>query len=215
MCLTSYRGVNGPWYSPVRAMGGATLAQYQQMAQQGLGIIYHGSSNGISTVTDGTSNTLLMSEYVYSRLNARDQGCWHWWVAGNTDTIATAMYPPNVAFGSLDGSPSDPFLYSNYADLAVISSSSNHPGGANHLFADGSVKFLKNTISSWQPAGNYGTTAGGVDGTGFPPQLTLANQTVIAGGSPTIGTYTFTGTLPVYQALSTRAGGEVISADSF
>ena len=45
---------------------------------------------------------------------------------------------------------------------------SNHPGGANFLFCDGSVKFLKETLN-WT----------------------------------------------VYQALGTRAGGEVISADSY
>jgi prepilin-type N-terminal cleavage/methylation domain-containing protein/prepilin-type processing-associated H-X9-DG protein len=215
MCLTSYRGINGPWYTPTRSMGGATPSQYQQMAQQALGILFHNSSIGMADITDGTSNTLLMHEYVYSRLNARDQGCWHWWVAGNTDTIGTAMYAPNVAFGPVDGTGSDPFIYNNYADLAVISSSSNHPGGANHLFADGSVKFIKNTISSWVPASTYPTTTTAQDGGGWPPQLTMINTTQLPGGGALIGTYVFTGNLPVYQALSTRNGGEVISADSF
>jgi len=207
MGLSSYRGVNGPWYSPVRNMTGATSAQYQQMASQALGIIYHGSAVPIAGVTDGTSNTMLMAEYVYSRLSTADQNCWHWWVAGNTDTIGTAMYAPNVAFsGPTMGGPGDPILYDNSATLAVISSSSNHPGGSNHVFADGSVKFLKNTISSWVP-GSTGQVPG------WPNQLSLTNT--FSNGSGTFGTYVYTGQLPVYQALSTRAGGEVISSDAY
>ena len=98
--LTSYRGINGPFYSPSRYLGrdGATAAQYQQMASQGMGVIYHGSSNGIDSITDGTSNTMLLGEYVYGRLDITDQNCWHWWTAGNADTIGTAMYAPNVAW---------------------------------------------------------------------------------------------------------------------
>lgn len=207
MCLTSYRGVNGPWYSPTRNMVGATPSQYQQLSSQALGILYHGSATSIAGVTDGTSNTLLMAEYVYSRLNQADKNCWHWWCAGNTDTIGTAMYSPNVGFGGALGSSGDPIVYPNSASLAVISSSSNHPGGANHLFGDGSVKFIKNTVQSWMP----GTT--GI-APGLPNQLSLTNTFAV--GSNTFGTYVISDMrMPIYQALSTRAGGEVISADAY
>jgi prepilin-type processing-associated H-X9-DG protein len=50
----------------------------------------------------------------------------------------------------------------------MVAASSNHPGGVNMGFLDGSVRFIKNSI-------NLGT----------------------------------------YAALGTRAGGEVISADSY
>ena len=206
MGLTSYRCINGPWYSPVRNMVGATSAQYQQMSSQALGIIYGGSATPIAGITDGTSNTIMVTEYVYSRLNTSDQNCWHWWCAGNTDTIGTAMFAPNVAFGGALGSNGDPILYDNAASLAVISSSSNHPGGANHLFGDGSVKFIKNTVNSWTP-GTSGIAPG------FPNQLSLTNT--FQNGSGTFGTYVVSGNMPVYQALSTRNGGEVISADSY
>jgi prepilin-type N-terminal cleavage/methylation domain-containing protein/prepilin-type processing-associated H-X9-DG protein len=209
MGLTSYRGINGPWYAPTRYLGrdGCTPAQYQQMAQQGLGILYHGSSNGIDSITDGTSNTMMLGEYVYSRLNTADQNCWHWWTAGSSDTIGTAMYAPNVAFsGPIGGAGNQEIDLSVRTDLAVVSQSSNHPGGANHSFADGSVRFVKNTVQSWVPS--TGSTV-----PGFPANVSITNTFSLAGN--TYGTYVFTGTLPVYQALSTRAGGEVISADAY
>lgn len=62
----------------------------------------------------------------------------------------------------------DPKCAQNVRRLGQFAFRSLHPGGANFAFADGSVKFLKETIN---------------------------NQT--------------------YQALGTRAGGEVVSADSY
>jgi len=210
MGLTSYRGINGPFYSPPRYLGrdGATAAQYQQMAVQGLGVIYHGSSNGIDSITDGTSNTMLLGEYVYGRLDVIDQNCWHWWTAGNADTIGTALYAPNVAFQGDPNSASNPEIdNATRNDLAVVSQSSNHPGGANHSFSDGSVKFIKNTVNSWVPGPNATLP-------GFPSVVSVTNSFTLATGQ-VYGTYVYTGNLPVYQALSTRAGGEVISADAY
>jgi prepilin-type processing-associated H-X9-DG protein len=80
-------------------------------------------------------------------------------------------------------------------DDMVTAASSFHPGGANFAFLDGSVRFLKESIDSWpfDPA------------TGRPRGVTYNAPFYFA--AP--------GSIHVYQALSTRSGGEVISADAY
>ena len=77
--------------------------------------------------------------------------------------------------------------------------SSVHPGGANFVFADGSVKFIKDTIEQWKidatTALPVGLTMGGPSGVQF--QLPQGTR------------------IGIYQALSSRDLGEVISADSY
>ena len=65
----------------------------------------------------------------------------------------------------------------------------------NFGFADGSVKFIKDSISSWSLP----------NGSNPPP--------IAPGGPP----YSLIGgsTMPVYQALTTCAFGEVISSDAY
>jgi prepilin-type N-terminal cleavage/methylation domain-containing protein/prepilin-type processing-associated H-X9-DG protein len=170
------------------------------------GIIFIFSNISMASITDGTSNTMFASERAHGRFSSGDLYCWNWWTSGNYgDTIFSTRYPMNPfnkvgTWCCQDGGP----------DSTVASAGSFHPGGANFAFCDGSVKFLKDSISSWPiqgaAAGGAVDLAGGgaLSGNGWPVGLSR-NST----------TYAFTFTLGmqvgVYQALSTRNGGEVIS----
>jgi prepilin-type N-terminal cleavage/methylation domain-containing protein/prepilin-type processing-associated H-X9-DG protein len=154
----------------------------------------------LADVTDGTGTTIVFSERAHGKLNASDQLYWNWWTSGNYgDTMFCTFFPPNP-FNKAENLYNDGW-HTNLdggCDAYVASASSYHPGGVNVAFLDGSVRFLKGSVDSWKndPAN------------GMPPGVTRSS-----------GTYVFTiapgAKVGVYQALSTRSGGEVISADAF
>ncbi len=104
----------------------------------------------ISAITDGTSNTMLAAEALPNTCN------WNSWSESNS-SVATTSIPMNQRTNTDRTNPGYCYGFR-----------SQHPGGMNAGFCDGSVKFLKNSL----------------------------NQNI-------------------YRAISTRAGGEVVSADSF
>ena len=158
---------------------------------------------GLASFTDGTSNTVMYSEWVkgsgsvpgrdglgpvyflpnkagsadYPTDAAFAAAClqinpnpntqawgWQgeWWAYGGT-SIYSHTIPPNRTACEYSDIGQD-----SRATMTLINASSLHPGGVNTLSMDGSVKFIKSTVS-----------------------------------------------IPVWYALATPNGGEVISSDSY
>jgi prepilin-type N-terminal cleavage/methylation domain-containing protein/prepilin-type processing-associated H-X9-DG protein len=147
----------------------------------------------IAGITDGTSNTLLYGEHAHSKISAAlgDYFGVNWWSSGDYgDTTFCSIFPPNYFSSDAQSKTIPDIVYqNNWSDTAT----SLHPAGCNFAFADGSVRFIKNSINSWNP------------------------RVIKTGGTgPCSVNFNLNGQLPgVYQALSTRNGGEIVSADQY
>jgi prepilin-type N-terminal cleavage/methylation domain-containing protein/prepilin-type processing-associated H-X9-DG protein len=145
----------------------------------------------LSEITDGTSNTFVFGEHLHAILAEVDRPGYHWWQSGFwTDNMFDTVYPINGHRKYLTQIINDGWWW-----VPMEATGSFHPGGANFALCDGSVRFVKETIATWStnsdgdPVGiAYGSCKEQMMGTARPQ---------------------------VYQALSTRAGGEVLSSDSF
>ena len=198
---TSYGGCQGMWSLSVLPTNGTPPGStYPARLSNMNGIIFSSSTVRIADVTDGTSNTVLFAERPHGKLPTSivtgETGTWqnyyHWWHSGYyTDAMCESYYPINSQFKGL------PFIPGSTDEDWAMTVGSFHPGGANVSFADGSVKFLKDSIQSLP----FNQTDGSVAG-------------FVYGG---VGLYTITpGTqLGVWQKITTRNFGEVISSDSY
>jgi prepilin-type N-terminal cleavage/methylation domain-containing protein/prepilin-type processing-associated H-X9-DG protein len=217
MHYTSYAGCAGPWGQSVSNLDitGADAASFAAFTANQKGTIFQYSNVSIGSVTDGTSNTLLAGEWAFGKLTPADQICYHWWTSANyMDTMFIAAYPPNPKVKVQGGSLSDDSPNPSNPGLFPSAASSFHPGGANFVYADGSVHFLKDTINSWPVSGYYPGSGGGAPfgATVYPTQMP---QLTYAPAPSRMYSLTPGYTMGVFQALSTRAGGEVISADQY
>jgi prepilin-type N-terminal cleavage/methylation domain-containing protein/prepilin-type processing-associated H-X9-DG protein len=181
----SYKGNSGTWFrnsrDPSLQREANGFFQRQQVIQP-------------AEVRDGLSNTILYGESTLGILS-EEEIYWEgptWSASWFGSTIFTSMYPINPQKKMPDVSAD------NLTHAYVGAASSEHPGGANFAMADGSVRFLKDSISSWtnDPV------------TGLPYGVTRTSGT----GSYVVGPEARPG---VYQALTTRSGGEVVSSDGY
>jgi prepilin-type processing-associated H-X9-DG protein len=209
MAYSSYGGMVGPWFVNTWSIPGyGARASHSQIKADQLGLFNACSDVRLASVTDGTSNTMLFAEHAHGMLQSADQPGWNWWDSGDFGgTLFTTMWPinpqrqiTNQVTGDLGG------------QIFMVSASSFHPGGANFAFVDGSVHFLKDSIESWplQPLGQD------LAGTALPA---AATATLAANGTDPFWDQIYTVTpsyrFGVYQKLSTRNQGEIISADSY
>jgi prepilin-type N-terminal cleavage/methylation domain-containing protein/prepilin-type processing-associated H-X9-DG protein len=199
MRYSSYAGNSGTWYNDIWANYYSPPTGNQQMN----GVFYAFSTTRLASITDGTSNTFMFAEHTRLIENTTEQICWHWWTSGNYgDTIFTSFFPIN---------PLKKLPYScqiTGIDPAVAAASSMHPGGANFAFMDGSVHFIKDSIQCWANNPNNTNTASNCNPPGLSVTTSSAGDTPIWVVAP--GTQ-----FGVYQQLSTRNGGEVVSSDQY
>ncbi len=133
-----------------------------------------GSVKGIRDITDRTSNTFLAGE------NSPNMNVALAWAAGNnaySSTVVPLNWFTKLKEGQIDNDGSvcnktdwnvSSAAHCYYNEFYFYGFKSYHPGGANFAMCDGSVKFIKQTISA-----------------------------------------------RVYNGLGTRAGGEILSADTY
>ena len=125
----------------------------------GDGIFYRNSKTRIADITDGTSNTLKVGErasrIAYSSWTGALTGCT---VAPNSPTnygdgTAAVLCLGHIGYAEDEHTPNNP-------RNRVEDFSSQHTGGVNFVFADGSVHFIPDSISPvvWSA---LGTRAGG------------------------------------------------------
>ncbi len=144
-----------------------------------MGTSKYGPTITLASITDGTSNTVMFSEFVRGRNDGgTSRGKWQIYTAGISGKSATpltnivAACNAATTIGSstkgrawFNQNTSEGGGYSHimtpnknacfFSDAGAskyicnISASSNHPGGVNVGFLDGSVRFFKDSVNSY------------------------------------------------------------------
>ncbi len=120
------------------------------IAADNRGVLFLNSAIRYEDVSDGASNTIFASE---KRNDGKDLG----WASGTRASLRNAGATPNanddakiqteagpVARSTLVGDAAAPDAVAKY----VGGISSRHAGGANTLFGDGAVRFMKDSVSA-------------------------------------------------------------------
>ncbi len=202
-----YSGNSGPWNANgfyINFTNG-TISADPSLGNYELGVICDQGRVSIASITDGTSNTMLFSENGHGFLS-RETG-----YAADTDfwddadpgiDLYEARFPPNM-YKKYQSPPTPSYWFTNNA-------MSFHPGGVNVSFCDGSVRFIKDTIDSWVINNPKQGLAAGTTQAPSPSPTSSGVAASYYGLTLSAGTY-----VGVWQRLSTRNGGEVVSSDAY
>jgi prepilin-type processing-associated H-X9-DG protein len=188
--FSSYAACTGSWF----AQSVPDVPFWDSINASNNGLVHLQSNRRLVDITDGTSNTFLLAERGHGLLAPPKRDTWHWWV-GPSRVMFTAEWPMNplkkLSNGSVDIGP----ILTGNPSIFLLSASSFHPGGCNFAFADGSVRFLKDSIDCWPLDPTTGDS------------LSLDAD---ARGVPFVKPGARVG---VYQRLASRDGGEIVSTD--
>jgi prepilin-type processing-associated H-X9-DG protein len=172
--FTNYVGCVGPRWYPLGAAANPTPArQYYQ------GLFWEDQSDiRFRDITDGMSSTLMFSERARGVYPTDEQPWFGWWASGYAgDTMFATTHPINAGIRVK-------VLNNSYDYLRMMGcASSLHPGGAQFCMADGSVRFISESLDSW-------------DLSDAELQQLWDSNTLVSRPK-------------LYQALSTRSGNEV------
>jgi prepilin-type N-terminal cleavage/methylation domain-containing protein/prepilin-type processing-associated H-X9-DG protein len=192
MVFTSYAGMIGSLPVIAQPLPSNGCAVPSALLFQCNGVFNDLAPIRFASVTDGMSNTVFVAEKAttilqeLNILNPQYAAQHGWWITGNWgDTLLTSLYPPN-ACDKVAGASMTAWMNS---------ASSMHPGGLNTLMGDGSVRFVRDSIQSWP----FSRLSGNPAGASQNAQGAWVNL-------PPAG---------VWQALSTRAGGEVLGGGDY
>jgi prepilin-type N-terminal cleavage/methylation domain-containing protein/prepilin-type processing-associated H-X9-DG protein len=192
---TTYVGSAGPWYTYAANAPGISGLDFPGARGNVQGVLGFYSATTLSSITDGTSQTLLFGERAFAKI-AGDQAAqtqYDLWYSSSSGghCLFTAAYPVNPWKRFTSTQQGIDYYDFTWSDSA----SSFHPGGANFAFCDGSVRFLKDTIGCWA-----------YDAQGREPLVQLTQFTYAIKPGTSVGPY---------QKLATRASGEVVGADEY
>jgi prepilin-type N-terminal cleavage/methylation domain-containing protein/prepilin-type processing-associated H-X9-DG protein len=186
MAYTSYCGSAGTNMQPAWPMppfAGFSSGPYAGQAKYSIldGVFYARSKTKFKDVTDGLSKTFAFGEHAHSLIKPDSQKInWNWWSSGNYgDTLFSTRYRQNPQSQMQAANVNDPIQ--NVFGV-IYAASSMHPGGVNYTMMDGSVRFLTDSVQSWELT---------------PADISTQNLTGVTTKQPGI-----------YQALSTRAKGD-------
>lgn len=128
------------------------------------GLFYGFSRVTITDITDGTSNTVMVSELLQNQDTTVHDIRGRIWNSIHAGTEFTTLYPPNSTVGDNPMGYCVAKVNAPCATSSVLNAytlaRSNHTGGVNACMADASVRFYTNSItpSTWL---NLGSRAGG------------------------------------------------------
>jgi prepilin-type N-terminal cleavage/methylation domain-containing protein/prepilin-type processing-associated H-X9-DG protein len=143
-------------YSPTQGFHGNYLAcngstAYNPGGADGTalnGIFYVRSTTRISDIKDGSSNTLLLGEIILSTDVTTDDFRGRYWNSWRGNTSFSTLYQPNSANDAVAGGcqTTTAAPCTGTGTNENLTARSYHAGGAQFALADGSVRFISNTV---------------------------------------------------------------------